>query len=314
MFVDGGELHSPFIKEADCSVVRCQKTTRRCFPCELLIDLRARNWRRKFDLAWYVFKCTLTRMAASLPTLSALAQELQRRTACRPLTGEACSTGVPALDQLLPQRGLKTGSLTEWMSDSAEGGLTFALLAASRALKARDTALLAVIDRDGEFYPAALPGWDVPLDRTILIRPTSAADALWTWEQSLRCPGIAACVGWLPVASSVAMRRLQVAAEHGGGQGLLVRPLRALKESAWADVRWRVTPAPISAPVARAGPIRGRRFRVELVRCRSQFSGGVAEVEFSPHAANPVRLVPAVADPAAAFRAAGDSAPAARAV
>src|SRR5262249_27333477 len=124
----------------------------------------------------------------------------------------------------------------------------------------------------------------------------------------------AACVGWLPAASSVAIRRLQVAAEQGGGQGLLVRPLRALKEPAWADVRWRVSPAPIGIPVARSGPMRGGRVRGELVRCRSQFSGGVAEVEFSPHAANPVRLVPAVADPAAALRAAGGSAASARAV
>ncbi|HVJ85573.1 MAG TPA: hypothetical protein VM452_07995 [Caulifigura sp.] len=243
---------------------------------------------------------------AALPAITALAQELQRRNSSRAVFRESCSTGASVLDQLLSREGVETGSLTEWISERAEGAMTFALLAASQTLRSREGALMAVIDRDQHFYPAVLPGWGVPLERVVLIRPSSQADALWAWEQSLRSPGIAACVGWLPEASSVAIRRLQVAVEQGGGQGLLVRPVRAMREPSWADVRWRVTPVPmVRGPMARPGPRQGRRFRVELVRCRSQFSGGVADVEFSPHAANPVRVAAAVADPAIPLRATG---------
>jgi protein ImuA len=245
-------------------------------------------------------------MATMLPTLSALAHELQRRVAHRAPDDGACSSGVPALDQLLPQGGLATAGLTEWLAESAGGGLTFALLAASQSLRARDGSILVVVDREKQFYSAALPGWDVPLDRVVLIRPGGAAEALWAWEQSLRCSAVAACLGWMPESiSSVALRRLQVAAEQGGGHGFLVRPLKALREPSWADVRWRVTPVPITTSYSRPGPLRGRRFRVELVRCRHQMSGGVADVEFNPHAANPLRVVPPVAHPAVPLRATG---------
>ncbi|WP_231754264.1 ImuA family protein [Caulifigura coniformis] len=244
-------------------------------------------------------------MATPNHVLSALAHELQRRQAVRAISEGHSSTGASALDQLLPNRGLKAGGLTEWLSHAAEGGLTFALLAASQAMKSRAASVVAIIDPKRQVYPACLPGWGIPLERAVLIRPSSSADALWAWEQSLRCPGMAACLGWLPETSSVALRRLQVAAEHGGGLGLLVRPARAMKEPSWADVRWRVMPVPIVSSNARPDPLRGRRFRVELVRCRSHFGGGVADVEFCPHAANPVRLAPALADPAVALRATG---------
>lgn len=250
---------------------------------------------------------TLMRMATPAPTLTALAQELQRRNARHAPSEELCSTGAAALDQLLPLQGLKAGGLTEWLSETAEGGLTFALLAASRALRGREGSAIVIIDSERQFYPAVLPEWGIPLDRLVLIRPRRFTDALWSWEQGLRCSGIAVCLGWLSEASPVVLRRLQVAAEHGGGHGLVVRPLRALKEPSWADVRWRVTPVPmpVSIPGARHGPSRGRRFRVELLRCRGQLSGGVADVEFSPHAANPVRVVPAVAHSAHPLRSTG---------
>jgi hypothetical protein len=260
---------------------------------------------RKSPLAGNVFIRTLTGMTSAASAVSALRQELQRRNTLHAASPGVCSTGVPALDQLLPARGLKTGDFTEWLSGTADGGLTFALLAASQALRTHEGAAVAVIDQEGWFYPAALPRWGIPFDQLLLLRPKTSADALWSWEQTLRCPGIAACVGWLPEASSVALRRLQVAAEQGGGLGLLVRPLRALQSPTWAEVRWRVTPAPINPLKARPGPMRGRRFRVELVRCRSQLGGGVADVEFSPYAAIPLRVVSALADPAPALRATG---------
>jgi protein ImuA len=243
-------------------------------------------------------------MAAWNPEISALAHELRRRSVVRD-SSERGSTGVPALDRLLPGQGLPIGGLTEWISGSADGGFTFALLAARQALTRRPAAALAIIDREHQFFPAPLPGWGIPLQRVVLIRPHSPQEALWAWEQCLRSRGLAACLGWLAEASSLSLRRLQVAAEHGGGQGLLVRPLRVAKESSWADVRWRVTPAPLPHLEAGAWPFRGRRFRVELLRCRHQISGGVADVEFSPHDANPLPVVPPVADPAPPLRPTG---------
>jgi len=249
-------------------------------------------------------------MATLKPVLTALSQELERRTARRSTSQDGFSTGCQALDDLLPGKALKAGGLVEWIAEKGEGAITLALLAASQALAARETSVLALIDPHRQFYPPALEGWGIPLKRVIQVRPRSIQDGLWAWEQSLRCTGVAACLGWLPDTSFVALRRLQVAAEHGGSCGLLVRPTRVLKQPTWADVRWRVMPQPLAR--TRPGPIRGRRLQVELLRCRNQLSGGVAVVEFPPHAAHPLPLAPAVADSAAPLRPAGPETPATR--
>jgi len=242
-------------------------------------------------------------MATLKPALTALAQELERRTARRSTVQDGFSTGCRALDELLPGKSLKAGGLVEWLAEQGEGAFTLALLAASEALQTREASVLMLVDPGRRFYPPALERWGIPLKRVIQVQPQTQQDCLWTWEQALRCQGVAACVGWLPETPFVALRRLQVAAEQGGSCGLLVRPVRVLKQPTWADVRWRVWPQPVAR--ARQGPLRGRRLQVELLRCRNQLSGGVAVVEFSPHAAHPLRLAPAVADSAHAFRATG---------
>ncbi len=226
------------------------------------------------------------------------------------------ATGVPALDRLLPEQGLKPGGLTEWISEPGGGGFTLALLTAAEALRRRPDAMLVVIDEGKSFFPAALPGWGIALERLILLRPRSLADRLWAWEQSLRCPGVAACLGWLDDVPDVALRRLQVAAEEGGGRGLLIRPPRLSHETSWADVRWRVLPRALAPPATEEvlNHLRGRRLRVELLRCRSRISGGVADVEFAPHDARPVPVVSPVADPAPAFRPTGAATPVPRPV
>jgi protein ImuA len=237
------------------------------------------------------------------PALTALSQELERCTARRSVFRDGYSTGSRALDDLLPGNALKAGGLVEWLGEKGEGAFTLALLAATQTLRARESSLLTLIDPERRFYPPALEGWGIPLRRVIVVRPRTVQECLWAWEQALRCTGVAACLGWMPETSFVALRRLQVAAEYGGSCGFLVRPLRVLKQPTWADVRWRVLPQPMSK--VRQGSIRGRRFQVELLRCRNQLSGGVAVVEFPSHAAHPVRLAPAVADSTPPLRATG---------
>src|SRR5262245_30508444 len=64
------------------------------------------------------------------------------------------STGLPALDSLLPQQGLTPGTLWEWLSaGEGAGSATLTLLVAAR-LQAQGGALV-VIDEQREFYPPA---------------------------------------------------------------------------------------------------------------------------------------------------------------
>jgi hypothetical protein len=62
-------------------------------------------------------------------------------------------------------------------------------------------------------------------ERLLVVRPRRTVDAVWAADQCLRCPAVAAVVARLERLGRVHSRRLQLAAEAGGGIGLMVTPL-----------------------------------------------------------------------------------------
>src|SRR5262245_52378136 len=68
------------------------------------------------------------------------------------------SSGVAAIDRLLPGGGLRHGMLVEWLAErSGCGAATLGLLAAREACRAGG--MLVVLDRAQTFYPPAAAGW-----------------------------------------------------------------------------------------------------------------------------------------------------------
>ncbi len=181
-----------------------------------------------------------------------------------------CSSGCPALDRLLPQGGFRRGALVEWCAAARGGGAgTLALLAAREACRSGGT--LLVLDRRRGFYPPAAAVWGLDLGRLLIVRPRDKADELWALDQALRCPAVAAVWAPLREIDGRTFRRLQLAAEQGGGLGLLLRPAAARDEPSWADVRLLVEPV--------AGEAAVRRLRVEVLRCRGSRAGARVELE-----------------------------------
>ena len=210
-------------------------------------------------------------------------------------------TGIPSLDDLLPDEGLRWGSLTEWLADSeGMGTATLALLAVAPAL--RQGGELVVIDPERTFYPPAAAGLGIDLERTLIVQPATMPEALWAFEQALRCSGVCVTLGRFERLSNSAGRRLQLAAEEGSGLGLLLRPARVRGQASWADLRLQVHAVPSSRP----SPVDSlkRRFRIELLRCRNGTGQGAVTVELH-HDTGLVRLVSELADPAPGARAAG---------
>jgi protein ImuA len=150
--------------------------------------------------------------------------------------GKCVSTGFDALDRLLVNGGLKRGSLIEWTgSGEGSGAATLALRVAANVLRQDGT--FVVIDKAGEFYPVAVADLGIPLERTIVVRPESRTDALWAWEQSLRCPGVAVTFGWIDAIDDRVLRRLQLAVETGGEFGFLLRSPNGRSGASWAATR-----------------------------------------------------------------------------
>lgn len=230
--------------------------------------------------------------------------------------GEALvvSSGCPPLDRLLPDRGFRRGTLVEWFSDGdGTGAGTLALLAARQACA--DGGVLVVLDTERQFYPPAAARGGLSWQQLIVVQAATAADHLWAIDQALRCPAVAAVLGWPPPLDGHTFRRLQLAAEQGGVLGLLLRPASVLGEPSWAEVRLRVEPLPSGQPTSRmagvAGlpllkaaradeppmPPTGRRLRIELLRSRGASESTWVEVEIDDET-DAVRLVASLAAPA----------------
>jgi protein ImuA len=186
-------------------------------------------------------------------------------------------------------RGIGRGTLTEWLSERAGSGaesLTLKLVSELRGT-------LVVVDSQCNFYPPAAAALGVSLSDTIIVRPRRDADSLWTIEQTLRCRGVGVVLTRLNHLESRAFRRLQLAAEHGGAIGVLIRPANQRASPSWAQARFLVRALP--------SPRTGRRLQVE-----SLHSGGANVVELELNdATGAVCLVSRLADSTTARRAAG---------
>ena len=220
-----------------------------------------------------------TNIAAVVAQLAEAVGQLQKSH--RPPGLTTVSTGSALLDQMLPGGGLERGSLVEWLAAGpASGATTLALLAASCAC--RSGGMLAVLDAERSFYPPAVADRLMARSRLLVIRPAARQDEAWALDQLLRQPGIAAVLAWIPAGDDRVFRRLQLAAEAGGGLGLLVRPAAARRTACWASVRFAVQ------PLTTTRPGENRRLCLKILHCRAS---GIAasrshgiHLEFDPQA------------------------------
>src|SRR5215212_5457232 len=93
-------------------------------------------------------------------------------------------------------------------------------------------------------YPPAIAAAGIDLKRVLLLRPKNDADELWALTECLRCPGVGVALACPGKLSTIEARRLQLAAERGGGVGLLLRPMQAATTAYAAATRWLVWPIP----------------------------------------------------------------------
>ncbi len=173
--------------------------------------------------------------AAALQTVLRDAR-LWRGDSAAPLRAEA--TGHAALDAVLPGGGWPLGALSEILFPApgvGEVSLVLPLLARLTRMKKS----IAFVAPPWLPYAPALANAGIDLQRVLIVEPRDQIDALWAVEQLLHAQAGAVLL-WQPRIDTTALRRLQLAAETGGGIGLLYRPLSAASESSVAGLRLRV--------------------------------------------------------------------------
>ena len=186
--------------------------------------------------------------------------------------GGVFSTGLEAIDRLVPG-GLARGAIHEVLVPPGQTmAMSFALVLARSAAGGSASGeacgqgggealggchAMVWCDPDQRLYPPAIAAAGVPLDRFYLIRPGNEPQLVWALAECLRCKGIGAVVGPVGRLSMIEARRLQLAAEQGGGVGLLLRSIGKVSAHYAAATRWLVEPA--------GGQRTVQRWKVQLI-------------------------------------------------
>jgi protein ImuA len=206
------------------------------------------------------------------------ASKLKASSRVSPLT-----TGLPALDCLPPGGGFACGAVHEVLSDSG-AALLLPLLIVRQAVK---RGWVVWCDRSKEFNPPAAAALGIELSRLLILRPSDGQEETWAVTESLRCRGVSACVASTKTLSFLQARRFQLAAEHGGGIGILLRPAQAASQPYAAVTRWLATPAP--------GERKLQREHLKLIHGHGGHIGKTVLLEVNRETDH-VRAIPAMAN------------------
>ena len=184
---------------------------------------------------------------------------------------EAAASEPVALSDL----GFLRGALHEVFAADAGVATAFCALLAGRLARGGNFILWCgrprVLDA-GELYAPSLRGFGVDPERVLLVRARRDTDALWAMEEGLRSRGLAAAIGEVAELNLTAGRRLQLAAEAGGGAAIILRTDRGRPSPGAAATRWRIGEPPartVDAPRGPAPPGLGAvQWRAKPFRCR----------------------------------------------
>jgi hypothetical protein len=193
-------------------------------------------------------KTWMPREVSSLADILADARVWKLKDASAAPARPVWSTGKGSLDARLPGGGWPTASLIEVLLDDTGLGevqlFLPALVACQRSAgqgSAGEAPWIVWISPPHEPYAPALAQQGIELGRLLVVRPTTATEALWAAEQALSSGVCAAVLLWLKGTDDRWLRRLKLAAEAGGALGVLFRPARHRFESSPASLRLLLT-------------------------------------------------------------------------
>ena len=169
-------------------------------------------------------------------------------------------SGSASLDAVLPGGGWQSGTIVELMPMS-DGVGELRLLMPALAKITQSERHVAMIAPPYIPYAPALLRHGLRLEHFWIIRAQSAADILWSAEQTLRCKSFGAVLAWPAAIRDREVRRLQLAAEAGSSIGFVYRPTSAARESSPAAVRLR-----LQADVT-------GQLNIDVVKCRGARAG-----------------------------------------
>lgn len=219
-----------------------------------------------------------------IPAGEPVAEEIAAPSLAPRRGGNVLPFGVPGLDAML-RGGLRRNALHELRGEASRNGAAtgFALALAARLARRDDRPVLWIAEgpaarEAGDLYAPGLAAFGLAPERLILVRVGKPAEALWVFEEGLRCRGLALVAaeirGYPTVLDLTASRRLALRARDSGVMGLLVRQTDRSEPGA-AQTRWQVTPRPAAITDGYAAGIGRPAWRLRLERNRRGATGTI---------------------------------------
>lgn len=205
--------------------------------------------------------------------LAELQHRLQQLSATATTVWGVVPSGFAPLDEVLPGRGFRRGTLVEWLATEPGAGATHAALHAAKSAMS-DERPLVIVDSHETFHPPGL-GEMIDWRQVLLVRCRSTAEVDWAADLALRASGVGAVLLRFDQDNERQLRRLQLAAEHSGALGLVVRQLTRQPEACFSDVRLQVTPSYAAE---------GRCIQLQVLRSRQGGIGAVVQVRLDDNA------------------------------
>jgi len=234
----------------------------------------------------------------------------------------ACSLPPPSNDngesplEKLEQAGLHELKPERYRDTPAALGFALSVIAAAAQTNCRGLVLWCLTRAQsrewGRPYGPALLRAGLDLARLLIVETRTADDAAWALEEGLKSGTLRACLAQVPIKTSLAARRLGLAAQASRTPCLLLSG-HVLSGPGGADLsglpgtltRWRIATEPSRpAPFDAAAP-GAAAWRLTLERCRGRAPGMRFRVEFS-HESDRFRVAAASCDRAAEAGESGD--------
>src|SRR3954464_15482289 len=149
------------------------------------------------------------------------------------------TTTLNALDDVAGPKAFARGAVHEILCQRGQSPPMFFAMVLARA--ASGDRAIVWSDPQSLLYPPAIAAAGIPLSRLLLLRPKNEKDELWALTECLRCSGVGVALACPKLLSTIEARRLQLAAERGGGVGILLRPDSARCTPYAAATRWLVS-------------------------------------------------------------------------
>jgi len=208
------------------------------------------------------------------------------------LTEEAVSakelgftTTLDRLDEVAGAKAFARGAVHEILSEKGREPAMFFATVLARA--ACGEGRIVWSDPQKRLYPPAIAAAGIPLRRLLILWPKNEKDELWALTECLRCRGVGVALACPKSLSTIEARRLQLAAERGGGVGILLRPAAAAATPYAAATRWLVR--------AVGGQRTVQKWKVQLIHGHGGQVGRTVILE-ACRATNSVRVSEAVGD------------------